>query len=230
MAQSQRLTHLDIIHLRFRKFLLPYLKLLYMEPIQPPPFSKPNVVPPPPVPPYGVFGTKIPSVVAFTIGILLFFLPFAEIKCNGNVYAKNSGFGIAIGKAWTSIERTFGNRPNETTKTEGNQKNDPNPYAIVGLALGVIGLVLSFANARAAIGGALISGILATAALIGLLFDLNKQVRDPNPVKHKIGTELDSTLKEIKVTIDFTPWFYIAVISFLAASFFCYKRMQATKQ
>ena len=214
----------------FGKFLLPYRKLLCMESTQPPAFSNPNVGPPPPVPPSSVFATKIPSAVAFTIGILLFFLPFAEIKCNGNSYAKNSGFGIAIGKEWKSTERMFGNRTNETTKTEGNQKNDPNPYAIVGLALGVIGLALSFANARAAIGGALISGILATAALVGLLFDLNKQIRDPNPVKDKIGGDLDKTLNDIKVTIEFTPWFYIAVVSFLAAAFFCYKRMQATKR
>jgi len=194
--------------LPFGKFLLPYYKLSGMESKQPPAFSQPNV---------GVFGTKIPSVVGFTIGILLFFLPFAEIKCNGNAWAKNSGFGIAIGKEWTSIQQPFGNRSNETTKTDGNQKNDPNPYAIVGLVLGVAGLALSFSNARAAIGGALISGIMSSAALIGLLFDFNKKVRDAKPAQHII-------------TIEFTPWFYIAIISFLAAAFFCYKRMQATKR
>jgi hypothetical protein len=33
----------------------------------------------------------------------------------------------------------------------------------------------------------------------------------------------------IYIAVDFTPWFYIAVIAFLAAAFFCYKRMQETR-
>jgi hypothetical protein len=33
----------------------------------------------------------------------------------------------------------------------------------------------------------------------------------------------------IYIAVDFTPWFYIAVIAFLVAAFFCYKRMQETK-
>src|SRR5258705_11525423 len=100
---------------------------------QPPSFSTPHIPPPPP--PRGIFGTKIPAGVAFAIGILLFFLPFAEVKCNGNSFAKNSGFGIATGKEWKSNGGMLGNGLNETTN--GNQKNDPNVYAIVGLALGV---------------------------------------------------------------------------------------------
>ena len=34
---------------------------------------------------------------------------------------------------------------------------------------------------------------------------------------------------KLNITVDFTPWFYIAVIAFLAAAFFCYKRMSASK-
>jgi hypothetical protein len=34
---------------------------------------------------------------------------------------------------------------------------------------------------------------------------------------------------KMNITVDFTPWFYIAVIAFLAAAFFCYKRMSASK-
>ncbi len=120
----------------------------------------------------------------------------------------------------------LGNGLNETTN--GNQKNDPNVYAIVGLALGVIGLGLSLTYARAAIGSALISGILSAGALIGLMLDLQKQAKDPIP--GKTGTEIDNTLNDIKISIEFTPWFYIAVVSFLAAAFFCYKRLQEMKR
>ena len=32
----------------------------------------------------GMFGTGIPSTVAFAVGVLLFFLPFMEIKCGNS--------------------------------------------------------------------------------------------------------------------------------------------------
>ncbi len=200
-----------------------------MDTNQPPAYSNPDIPPPPPVPVYNVFGTKIPSGVAFAVGILLFLLPFAEVKCNGNAFAKNTGLGIATGKEWKSSENLFGASRPETSKSDGNQKNDPNAYAIIALALGVIGLALSMTNARAAIGGALVSGILSAATLIGLMVDLKQQAKDPTPMRDKIGGDFGATLNDIKVTIEFTPWYYIAVISFLVAAFFCYKRMQATK-
>jgi hypothetical protein len=200
-----------------------------MDTNQPPAYSTPNISPPP-APRYNVFGTKIPSGVAFAIGILLFLLPFAEVKCNGNSFAKNTGLGIAIGKEWKESKSLFGEGLGGTTTTTNNQKNDPNFYAIIGLALGVIGLGLSMTNARAAVGSALVSGILSAGALIGLMIDLKQQAKDPNPMKDKVGGELNNTLNDIKVTIEFTPWYYIAVVSFLAAAFFCYKRIQAAKR
>src|SRR5262245_28590202 len=67
-----------------------------------------------PPPPRSVFATKIPSTVTFSIGLLLFFLPFAELKCkppkgqqdsdftfNVEKFSlSNSGVGLAIGSAW----------------------------------------------------------------------------------------------------------------------------------
>jgi hypothetical protein len=31
------------------------------------------------------------------------------------------------------------------------------------------------------------------------------------------------------MTMAFTPWYYVAIAAFLAAAFFCYKRMSASK-
>ena len=45
----------------------------------------------------GLFGTKIPSNIAFPLAILLFLLPFAEIRCNGTGVASNTGLGIVNG-------------------------------------------------------------------------------------------------------------------------------------
>lgn len=180
-------------------------------------------------PPPGLFGTKIPSGVAFAAGILLFLLPFAEVKCNGKSFASNTGLGIATGKEWKTTGDLFGSDllGGASSKTEGNQKNDPNLYAIIALALGVIGLVLSLTNAKTATGSALVSGILSAGALIGLLFDLKKKAQEPLP--GKTGGDLDNTMNNVKVSLEMTPWFYVAVVAFLVAAFFCYKRLKAAK-
>ena len=45
----------------------------------------------------GIFGTKIPSSVAFGIGVLLFFMPFVDIKCNTMTLQTVSGVQLATG-------------------------------------------------------------------------------------------------------------------------------------
>ena len=104
----------------------------------------------------GVLGTKIPSTVLFTIGVLLFFMPFAELKCNqsntntelgglnlnlgGQMSVSNTGLGLAIGKEWKMEMHGLGGMLNSNNKLNKEQpKQDPNYYAIAALALGVIG-------------------------------------------------------------------------------------------
>ena len=41
--------------------------------------------------------------------------------------------------------------------------------------------------------------------------------------------KIGNTMNDVKPTLAITPWFYIAIIVFLAAAFFCYKRMSAKK-
>ena len=121
-----------------------------------------------------------------------------------------------------------------TTKTD---KKDPNLYAMVALGLGVLGLLLSFTNAKAAIGGAMVTGIGAAGAMIGMMLDVKKKVKLDIPGGDKEGGEISKGIDKISetvsdkmnITVDFTPWFYIAVVAFLAAAFFCYKRMSSTK-
>lgn len=188
-----------------------------------------SYVPAPATPGPGIFGTKIPSSVAFAIGILLFLLPFAEVKCNGSPFANNTGLGIATGKEWKMTGGLFGNdlMGGNSLKAGTDQKKDPNIYAIIALALGIIGLILSLINARSAAGSALISGILSAGALIGLMFDLKKQAN--NPLPGKTGGELDNAMNNVKIILEMTPWFYVAVIAFLVAAFFCYKRIQQAR-
>lgn len=123
-----------------------------------------------------------------------------------------------------------------TTKTD---KKDPNLFAMVALGLGILGLILSFTNAKAAIGGAMITGVLSAASLIGLMIDIKKKVKMDMPKTSgdsdggildksfdKIGKSMSDSLN---ISVDFTPWFYIALIAFLAAAVFSYLRMTSKK-
>jgi len=187
----------------------------------------------------GLFGTKVPSAVAFATGVLLFFLPFVDIKCNNMSLQQVSGFQLATGfqmkdnKDQFSLDNTRTDNDKETTKaTAKTEKKDPNLYAMVALGLGLIGLILSFTNMKAAAGGAMVTGILSAGALIGLMLDIKKKIKLDMP-KTSSGSEMDGAFnrlgENVRITADFTPWFYVAVIAFLVAAFFSYRRMQSIR-
>lgn len=199
----------------------------------------------------GLFGSKIPSSVAFVVAILLFFMPFIDIKCNNMSLQQVSGFQLATGFKMknSSSDNSYLNDiksdkvDNEITKaTTKTDKKEPNLYAMIALGLGVLGLGLSFTNAKASLGAAMVTGVASAGALIGMMLDLKKKakvempdVSDKTPDNDvgntidKIGDKMSDLTDKMNISIDFTPWFYIAVIAFLAAAFFCYRRMSAVK-
>ena len=190
-----------------------------------------------------VLGTKMPSTVAFAVAVLLFLMPFIDIKCNGSSLQTVSGVQLATGFKMknNSSDNSFLN----DVKTEGIDKNitktatksddkDPNMYAMIALGLGILGLGLSFTNAKAALGGAMATGVASAGAMIGLMHDIKKNIKSSIPSTDTgSGTGLDNIGKSmsdsLNITVDFTSWFYIAIVAFLAAAFFCYKRMSAKK-
>ena len=196
----------------------------------------------------GVLGTKIPSTVVFTIGVLLFFMPFAEIKCKQNSNAdfgglkmdfgggmniSNTGFGLAIGKQWdVKMEGLGGLFSGNQNIKKDQPKQDPNSYAIAALALGIIGLLLCLAKSKALNWVAMLAGILSAAALIGLRIDLDGKAKDPGK-EMSSGNDASSwgldSLNDVNVHITYTPWFYIAVIAMIVAAVLSYLRMKNSR-
>lgn len=201
-----------------------------------------------------MFGTKIPSTVAFAIAVLLFLMPFVDIKCNGMKIQSVKGLELATGFNMKSSGsdvpylddvKTEGMDKAITKTTTKTDKKDPNMYAMIGLGLGVLGLGLCFVKNKMAAGGGMVAGVLGAGALIGLMLDVKKAVKtdmlggltdktkdvtkgelpDLDSGFNKIGNQFS----DISISVDFTPWFYIAVIAFLAAAFFCFKRMSSMK-
>src|SRR4029078_10489699 len=140
----------------------------------------------------GLLGTKIPSSIAFLLGILLFLLPFAEIRCNGAAVANNTGVGIATGTEWKEVvtKSIFGSgfQNNPSTNESKVQKQDPNVFAIAALALGVIGVLIAFLTPKGGGRFNLFVGALAAVSLIAMLIDLRSKLKSENSVK---SSELD---------------------------------------
>jgi hypothetical protein len=187
---------------------------------------KESVTTPPVTSSTGLFGTKIPSTTAFLIAILLFLLPFAEIKCNGNAIANNTGLGIAMGGEWKEVVSKNLLGDNSTNdKKEFNQSQDPNIFAIAAFAFGITGLLLAFLNFK---GGGRINlfiGLLSAILLIAMLIDLKSKAKSDTSVK---SSDLNLNIG-IKITVDGTVWFYLAVILFLAAALFSWQKSKVTE-
>lgn len=184
----------------------------------------------------GVLGTKMPATVAFAVAILLFLLPFSEIKCGGSAIMNKSGVNYTMGSDWKASggygKETMGEM---TSKTIGEKEGMAQPLAIAALALGVLGLGLCFSNSRPAFSGAVVAGLLAAGSLIGLMFEVKKWFNNmlAKDAADKVAKGADDiglgNMGNVKPTLAFTSWFYIAIVAFLAAAFFCYKRMSVKK-
>jgi hypothetical protein len=191
----------------------------------------------------GMLGTRTPSSVAFAIGILLFFLPFSEMRCGGSAFMNQTGKGFILNENWkpTGTAGMLGKESmkESTSKVTGEKAGNTRIFAMAAAGLALLGFLLSFANARTGGIGGIVTGILAAGALVAMMFDLKKWFSDSLAKeamdKTKEGADnigldkIGNTMGDIKPTLAFTPWFYIAVVAFLAAAFFCYKRMQSSK-
>jgi hypothetical protein len=179
---------------------------------------------PSPTPSTGLLGTKIPSSIAFLLAILLFLLPFAEIRCNGTAVANNTGLGIATGAEWKEVvtKSIFGNgfQNNSSTNESKVQKQDPNIFAIAALALGVIGVLIAFLTPKGGGKFNLFVGALAAVSLIAMLIDLRSKAKSENSVK---SSDLDFNAGVV-VTVDGTGWFYFTIILFILGGVFSYLR------
>lgn len=221
-----------------------------MDSNQPTTTAATNIPPPQPVS-RGMFVSKTPSTVAFAVAVLLFLMPFIDIKCNNMSLQQVRGFELATGfkmkknsssNSYLDDIKTDKVDDEITKATTNTDKKDPNLFAMVALGLGVLGLILSFANSKGAAGGGIVTGLAGAGALIGLMLDVKKKVKLDMPnmsgktgdntvgeTIDKIGDKMSEVTDNMKITVDFTPWFYIAVLAFLVAAFFCYRRMTARK-
>ena len=193
-----------------------------------------------PTPSRGVFGTKVPSSVAFGVAILLFLLPFSEMKCGPSTFATKSGLDFSLGNPWKSFYGGFNTKDSEKDDQDRYEKA-PNDqlFALAAIALAILGLVLSLASTKAGGIGGGVTGILSAGSLIALMltvqkwFDM-KSAREAVKKASKIGSNAfdlpKSTFDDLPPRLAFTPWFYICIVALIAAAVFSFLRTRANRQ
>ncbi len=137
---------------------------------------------------------------------------------------KISGFELATGfriKAPGSDNSLLGTLEQNTQLNRGTkgEKKEPYIYALAALALGVAGLLLSFVRVKVGAFGGMVSGVMAAGAMIGMMLDVRDDIK-----KEGLAAEAG-----VSVAVEFTPWFYVALIAFLVAAFFSFQQVRAKK-
>ncbi|RYY57752.1 MAG: hypothetical protein EOO09_01475 [Chitinophagaceae bacterium] len=163
-----------------------------------------------------VFSTKIPSTVVLAIGLLLFLMPFLEIRCNGMAFAKFSGVQLATGFKIEApgTNETLTGRLQEVSGDKG-KSHGANPYAIAAILLTAAALALAFTRSRGTVTAGMVTAILAAAALIALMVDIRSQA----------GMEAGSQ-DGVLISVDLTHWFYLSVIAAIVGAVFCWRRLR----
>jgi hypothetical protein len=174
------------------------------------------------------FKKRYNTTAAFAVGLLMFLLPFAELRCGDMALMSNSGIGLAVGSEWKV--RMGGNKlfdkMNSDVKDEKAKKTlsgGINIFAIVALVGAILGLCFSLTDTKWKDTAVMCAGILACLMLIALMIQLKIQMRSAmSGAKEEKFEESMSQLVKIK----FTMWYYISLVAFACAAFFSYKRQK----
>jgi len=155
----------------------------------------------------------------FLVGTLLFLLPFVNIRCGQN-YISNNGIGLAFGINYKTSKEVESKTEDFNKKISVMEKDSGKMYvsALIALLLGVAGLILSVMN-RGMDKITVIIGILAALTLVALMIQIKYDF------KNETGHAMTNTVTDSsKWTVEFTVWYYLSLISFIAAAFFSYWR------
>lgn len=173
------------------------------------------------------FRRRYTSTAAFAVGILLFFLPFAELRCNDSVLASNTGIGLATGKEWKTYglpgygDVLKGQENPAKDKTFTSLKDWPNILTLISLLAAVAGLIFSATNSKLRAVVSMSAGILAAVLLIGMMIQMNHELKDS--MAGKKGEPDYGGAISMFVKMNYTIWYYMAVVTFVIAAFFGFK-------
>ena len=167
------------------------------------------------------YNRRIPTVL-YGLAILLFLLPFVDIKCNNEKLAQASGIDLAFGfepkMAGTlgGLSDAFGG--NRDQRNSFDKKQDPNKYALGALVLGALGFAISFGKFKARPTLLMIIGGLAVIALIALMIDVKSNVRT------EASHSDDGFDVNVRIAAEFTIAYFLSLFSFIVVTILGYKQ------
>ncbi len=171
------------------------------------------------------FRKRHTNTISFAVGILLFLLPFAEVKCGSVTLVGNTGIGIAAGLPWKTAmgasDNEYFNKLRQPTATSSSQllNEGPNVFAILALVFAALGVAICFSYHKMRSMAGLSAGILAAIMMIALLIQYKLAM--------KSALSSSDDLKDVNMgamlKLKFTAWYFLSLVSFTAAAFFSYK-------
>ncbi len=167
------------------------------------------------------------STISFAIAILLFLLPFAEFKCGSVTLIDNSGIGIAAGRSWRVAASWNKNEIMQKLNTGSKEEKDmmkdgPNVFALAALLAGAFGIAVAISSFKWRSVAGMCAGILGAVMLLAMMIQIRLEMRS---LMSKGGSDdaLEAGMEGI-IGIRFTTWYYLSLVSFIAAAFLNYKR------
>ncbi|HZH65300.1 MAG TPA: hypothetical protein VEY10_10445 [Flavisolibacter sp.] len=170
------------------------------------------------------------TTISFAVGILLFLLPFLEIKCNGSSVAQLSGKDMVFGSApkvsndLENLGKGFGDREYANTSAKTDTGGKVYVVAIIALVLGIIGLAASLQKPKPNYTAVMAAGIAGALALIILIIQVKGDINAE--MKTQAGSDAFSNQFSgmLKVSVGITAWFILCLLSYIAAAFLGYKQ------
>lgn len=164
----------------------------------------------------------------YALALLLFLLPFFDIKCNNMSMAKLSGISMATGgkpslsSEMTDMQNSF---PGEQRRTASSFDGEGQLFitALFALLLGVAGLLYSLLNKGDNQRPAMYIGGLGALALIGSWIQVSSYVNENT--KTREGPMPDDQFSAMmNVSAAPTFWFVLCLLCFLAAAYISYQK------
>lgn len=180
------------------------------------------------------FRKRYTATIAFAAGILLFLLPFVQLKCSSVVIAENSGIGLATGSQWKvtmmgGTDALFKNiNASKSNSDRKVLKIDPDWFLLLAIVFAVGGIIFSVSKWNMRAMASMSAGILAAVMLIAAMVHLKILIRSQIPTGNK-NDSLDINMGGI-VGIQFTIWYYLSLAAFTAAAFFSFKHHKIEEQ
>lgn len=171
---------------------------------------------------------------SYALGLLLFLLPFFDIKCNNMTVAQLKGIDVAFGTRpnlsgdLENIQNSFGGQRTDETAAPAKQKGEGHLIltALIAFLLGVVGLVLSLVNKGRNQRPNMIVGALGAVALIASWIQVTAYVSD-NAKSTDGNTDTGGALGGmVSVSASPTFWFVLCVVCFGVSAYYCYKQSQ----